>query len=395
MSQPGSSNHSGYMHTIIKQIGRKGFIGELPPFCATEDFDSYLSAKTIEKRQAILKNQSRYEFSEISQNEKFGIAHIKFLRKMVDEGYNKHFRCLEEYLGFYTPPQRRILISKNLTLNQYSPFPAYSDIEGETLDNLRIPPHLTFIYIDRNIINPDKEPLLTMTLDMGNKEENINSFSPILFTHTNDYFWRCIGFSCSSSCSCKGHCSNNTFFMIDRKLFPFEMYRNDPLMGFLLRSPVFIPAGTPLMEFTGEVMDHVRKPNVDYAYQVTIGTDTKLKELVKEQPFTEQYQDLLKRIMNRNFHIDPTYFGNIGRMAGHSCYPNLEVVRVYKRSLSPAHARLIMISMTDIYPGTPLTIDYGKIYEERLSEICRCGSFSCPQGHHEELKNLNFLNVNT
>uniref|UniRef100_A0A1I7TGW2 Uncharacterized protein n=1 Tax=Caenorhabditis tropicalis TaxID=1561998 RepID=A0A1I7TGW2_9PELO len=39
-----------------------------------------------------------------------------------------------------------------------------------------------------------------------------------------------------------------------------------------------------------------------------------------------------------------------------------------------------------------LTIDYGKIYEERLSEICRCGSFSCPQGHHEELKNLNFLN---
>ncbi|EGT35522.1 hypothetical protein CAEBREN_03245 [Caenorhabditis brenneri] len=351
---------------------------------------------------------------------------------------------LQDYLNQYKPPDQRILITENITFNELDQIPVYCDVT-EKLEDLVIPERLAFDYVDCSFVNKELEPDLVKAIKMSEKEsnqiicdcavhdllcyENVNcpcfktnkamrehfseknskqsafhSLNPILISSPFNIAYENCGFACSDECACEGKCDNNSLLIPHRYLFPLEIYRNDIDMGFLVRSPVFIPAGTPVMEYTGEIVDYERLRKLDkfdfeehksYILKCTYEDDAVFREFLKTLNFTKDYEKLLLKLYtNKNFYIDPTNFGNVGRMAAHSCCPNLEVLRVYRKSLSPAHVSLIMVTIEDVYPGTPFSFDYGPEYAEKLKDYCKCGTFACRNNQKtDEFKNMDSHNL--
>lgn len=344
----------------------------------------------------------------------------------------------KDYLGIYRTPDVRFQITNNITFNKYNPIPVYCDV-SKSLDEVKenIPDTLAFQYINVNVVDPVEEEHLANAVKMANENENnriscdchakgkrcdqitcpcysmnqlmtmlqynrdlsdptvFGSKKPILFKHSREMFYGYCGFSCSKHCGCDGTCNLNTMFLIEKNLFPLEIFRPDPIIGFGIRSPVFIPAGTPVMEFTGEIMcrDRVRQEN-NYTYQCSYQDDDKWRLFLREQKrFDENYRKLLVALHEIDYFVDPTFYGNVGRMAAHSCCPNMEMIRIFRESLSPAHLSFVMVTLEDVYPGTPLTIDYGSLY---VLESCKCNSFACRNGPYKDVfKKFNSLSLAT
>lgn len=76
--------------------------------------------------------------------------------------------------------------------------------------------------------------------------------------------------------------------------------------------------------------------------------------------------------------IDPTFIGNIGRYANHSCDPNLSLHLVRIETLTP---RVALFTNKDIKAGEELTFDYGYENdggnEKNGCTKCLCGSKNC------------------
>lgn len=90
--------------------------------------------------------------------------------------------------------------------------------------------------------------------------------------------------------------------------------------------------------------------------------------------------------------IDPTLYGNVGRMFNHCCEPNmttLEIAPANEVATQPAPAAGTLVSSIprvgffakcDIPKGTECTLDYcpgRKVHEMRKVERCACGSDRC------------------
>ncbi|EGT54312.1 hypothetical protein CAEBREN_14041 [Caenorhabditis brenneri] len=301
----------------------------------------------------------------------------------------------KKYDGMYRTPDVRFQITSNLTFNKYNPIPVYCDVSN-TLDELKtnIPDTLAFQYINVNVVDPVKEIHLANAIEMANESpNNRGSLKPILFKHSREMFYGYCGFSCSKLCGCDGKCDLNAMFLIEKNLFPLEIFRPDPIIGFGIRSPVFIPAGTPVMEFTGEIMSRKRVGSENnYTYQCSYHNDDKWRLFLGQQPrFNDNYRKLLLALHQIDYYVDPTFYGNVGRMAAHSCCPNMEMIRIFRESLSPAHLSFVMVTLEDVFPGTPLTIDYGSLYE---LESCKCNSFACRSGPNADVfKKFNTLSL--
>ncbi|CAL2030603.1 unnamed protein product [Caenorhabditis brenneri] len=342
----------------------------------------------------------------------------------------------KKYDGMYRTPDVRFQITSNLTFNKYNPIPVYCDV-SQSLHELKtnIPDTLAFQYINVNVVDPVKEIHLANAIEMANESPNnrircdchsrgqrcdrvacpcfymnnqmtmlqykhlsvddteFGSLKPILFKHSREMFYGYCGFSCSKACGCDGKCDLNAMFLIEKNLFPLEIFRPDPIIGFGIRSPVFIPAGTPVMEFTGEIMSRKRVGSENnYTYQCSYHNDDKWRLFLGQQPkFNDNYRKLLLALHQIDYYVDPTFYGNVGRMAAHSCCPNMEMIRIFRESLSPAHLSFVMVTLEDVFPGTPLTIDYGSLYE---LESCKCNSFACRSGPNKDVfKKFNTLSL--
>ncbi|CAL2039279.1 unnamed protein product [Caenorhabditis brenneri] len=358
-------------------------------------------------------------------------------------------RVLRPYLNQYQPPEKRILVAQNITFNELDPIPVYCDIT-KGLEDLVIPKTLAFDYTDCNFVNRELEPELVeavgMSLDPRNHikcdcdGKNIlcyenedcpcykmnrdmqslrgvnnteppcefHTLRPITISYPFNIMYENCGFACSNSCGCKGKCYNNALLLPHRFLFPLEIFRSDSVIGFQVMCPVFIPAGTPILEFNGEILElgtleklgPLYKEHLAYSLQCSFSDDKDFRNFFNRLNFTDEYKEVLTKLYRKKeFWIDPTNFGNVGRMISHSCCPNLEVLRVYRKSLSPAHVSLAMVAIEDIYPRTPFSFDYGPKYKidskRSLQRFCRCGLFSC-QGkgnQNEEFKKLDTFNM--
>ncbi|PIC35234.1 hypothetical protein B9Z55_014656 [Caenorhabditis nigoni] len=336
-----------------------------------------------------------------------------------------------KYDDTYTPPARRIRITRNITFDKNDVIPVYSDLPGETLENLEIPDNFVYEYSNVNFVDKSQESDLVKAMELAQQEENLikcnchsgdnvvpcyenkkcpcykmnkmlrnfqfhikdrsrcefSSFKPIILAKHTDVMFDNIGFSCSEMCACAGKCTNNALFLANKNIFPLEIYRQNPHVGFNIRSSVPIPAGTPFKTFTGEIREsvNVSDEDLDYAFKVWQHDETRIPVDLKDMKFTGEYKRLLLELFQRDFFICPTTYGNVGRTAGHSCVPNVEILRVYQKSVSPAHINLIMVAREDIIPGTPLTIDYGAEFAERLKDVCQCGTFACSNSKDKEL----------
>lgn len=345
----------------------------------------------------------------------------KYKKNVIPENSTGVFEKfeLEKYTKCYVPPPERILITKNITFNENNVIPVFSDIPNENLKNLKLQDFFVYEYGDANMVDKTKDVNLVKAIELAKEEKNLikcpctdgrcyeneecpcfqvnrklrsfqttvneeertafTSFKPILLAQTSNVMYDVVGFACSELCNCEGKCNNNALLLGQKSVFPLEMYRNDPNIGFCIRCPVPIPAGTPFTTFVGDLMDvrFLKSPAENYSYEAWRGDEVRMLDILEKTDFTTEYKTLLKALFRHSFQVNPTKYGNVGRTAGHSCVPNCELLRVYQKSLSPAHINLVMVALEDIVPGTPITIDYGKEYGERLKNVCGCGTFYC------------------
>lgn len=360
-------------------------------------------------------------------------------KKTITQNEESEFeKCLEKYTNLYVPPPTRIRITKNITFNEKDVIPVYSDVPGETLKNLSLNDFFVYEYGDSNLVDKTKDANLFKALELAKEENNLikctcadgrcyenkdcpcfqvnhklqafqattdqnkrtvfSSFKPILLTQSSNAMYDCVGFACSELCGCQGKCNNNALLLGQKNVFPIEIYRNNPDIGFCIRSPVPIPAGTPFKTFVGDLTDvkFLHHPHQDYSYEAWRMDEFRMIDVVNEMNFTQEYKNLLKDLFRHSFQVNPSKYGNVGRTAGHSCVPNCELLRVYQKSLSPAHINLVMVSLEDIIPGTPITIDYGKQYADRLKKLCGCGTFYCQNGEDKEkFEGMGFPDITT
>lgn len=326
--------------------------------------------------------------------------------------------------GRYNPPKERLLIigekSKNWQTNAF----VYSDIPKEEPATTTIPKTLLYKYTNKNCINEKKYPALesitkeaekkiikcdccsggtikkcwqnpncpcykmniklrnfqNVTNHVVHEKTNFSTFKPILLRDSDPYF-DTIGFACSEECECKGKCTNNVTFLLEKEIVQLELFRKSEVMGFGLRSNAFIPAGTPVAEFTG-VMIHgdVPKSEDDYAYAVFSESDTFSVLIPQLFSKTSRFIAEMKKQFEKEerWFINPKHIGNIARTCCHSCEPNLTLVRVFQKGFSPAHCRLLLVTQEVIFPGVEMTFDYGPGYiRETLGNNCLCNKAGC------------------
>lgn len=351
----------------------------------------------------------------------------------IPEELDRYFEKL-----IYVAPRTRIRITDDIHLsNDTHRIPVYTDAKGETLKTVKIPNPLLYDHIINNMVDKVKEPLLYEAIKIAGSSENVirckccsqdpvvncfdnkdcpcfianqflqsrnkttdtneklkfHTFQPLMYNDGNPTYYNTVGFACSPKCACKGACTNNATYLIQKKLYSIEIYRADPQIGFGIRSTLFIPAGTPIIEYCGELVDGERLHSSleNYSYQLTDCEGDKhlynlLREKYKNNP---EYYDVLDELSKHHFHLDAKMQGSVGRFANHSCTPNMEPLRLFKEGFTPANMRMIFFTLKDIFPGEPLTLDYGSEYKVFRRQRCLCRTFACRSGpHYEKFSNL-------
>ncbi|ULT96326.1 hypothetical protein L3Y34_004735 [Caenorhabditis briggsae] len=324
----------------------------------------------------------------------------------------------------YLPPKQRLLMIGNKSLDWQTNVKVFSDIPKENPANADIPN--TMLYRYTNSLHVDKKKFKNL-LDLGKTEvkcecchsgsvvpcwanekcpcykqnvrlrgiqkimnqmshsrTNFSTFEPI-YLRDNDSYFDTFGFACSESCGCKGRCTNNVTLLLEKDIYQLEVFRKNANMGFGIRTNTAIPRGTPILEFTGElVQGKVPVSDGDYVYSVfqeaENGEDLISATLMKEKKVNKkQVQELKEHLAEgKEWFINPKRIGNLARTCCHSCEPNLSLVRVFQKGFTPAHCRLILVTQEVVFPGVELTFDYGAKYiEEHLKNNCLCGRASC------------------
>ncbi|XP_047039032.1 probable histone-lysine N-methyltransferase set-23 [Helicoverpa zea] len=166
-------------------------------------------------------------------------------------------------------------------------------------------------------------------------------------------------FECSDSCSCSTDCGNRV--VQKGPLEGLDIRRCEK--GFGLFATSFIPSGTFICEYAGEVITpsqaSVRHHN--NKLQGKMNYIFYLRELSGHHPIVTI--------------IDPSTFGNIGRYINHSCEPNCHIVPVRCGSPIP---KLSIFACADISLNEEITFHYGlnddnnpAAKSDRISCLCR------------------------
>jgi SET domain-containing protein len=140
---------------------------------------------------------------------------------------------------------------------------------------------------------------------------------------------------------------------VDR--LPFEI-RDSPIQGRGAFATRHIPAGTRLIEYTGERL-----------------TPRQADERYPDLP-DERHHTFLFAI-DDDVVIDAAVDGNEARFINHSCDPNCDAVI--------DDARIFIETIRDVAPGEELAYDYAYVLDERHSPAakrrfpCSCGAARC------------------
>ncbi|EGT47558.1 hypothetical protein CAEBREN_20454 [Caenorhabditis brenneri] len=336
-----------------------------------------------------------------------------------------------------TSPRRdrkRVQLLKNITTNLNDPISVFDHVasDPQTVEHLE---SITFLYTDRNILTeklkdldaefekPENKircnchtkeggyvkcwknpscPCYQMNMKLRNiqvngdrylmkkeregkekaslyhKPTNFSTFEPHHFNSRS--FWYSIGFACSEECSCKGCCSNNSTYLVDKKINRLEIFRESFLTGFGVRTLNFIPAGTVVCEFTGEMIElqSLDVKDFHYAFEIVSSSEKTKNKLITAMNAKGELKRLLeKAYTEKAWFLNSKKIGNVPRCFNHSCEANTTTVRVFQKGFSPSHIRFLVVTTEDVFPGEELTFHYGEEYLDQYIPVCGCGKKSC------------------
>lgn len=165
-------------------------------------------------------------------------------------------------------------------------------------------------------------------------------------------------YECGLSCKCPPSCHNRVSQLGLR--FQLEVFKTESV-GWGLRSQDFIPSGSFICEYVGELLN-------DMQAEERSGCDEYLFNLGGEDEYT----------------IDAGIYGNVGRFLNHSCSPNLYAQNVLYDHVDKRMPHVMLFATMDIPPLQELTFDYNyeidSVYDENgnvKTKICCCGAPDC------------------
>ena len=136
---------------------------------------------------------------------------------------------------------------------------------------------------------------------------------------------------------------------------PWIMAAESTIHGRGVYARVPIPAGTRVIEYTGE---RITKAESDRREKL---------RAARERRGGDGCVYIFE--LNRRYDLDGRQRSNLARLLNHSCAPNCrsDIIR----------GRIWILAKEDIPAGAELTFDYGYTYRESFQHPCRCGADSC------------------
>ncbi|KAI7898435.1 uncharacterized protein BX663DRAFT_524706 [Cokeromyces recurvatus] len=177
-------------------------------------------------------------------------------------------------------------------------------------------------------------------------------------------------YECNQWCACDAGTCKNRVVQKGRKI-PLEIFKTYN-KGWGVRSRRFIPKGTFIEEYIGEV--------------ITIEEGDRRGILYDKLKCSYLFDmDFARDELNTKYVIDSFVLGNVSRFFNHSCSPNLDVYAVYYDSADNLMHRLAFFAKRDIQKGEELCFDYNGrrdvLNEENNDDAscyaCHCGSSEC------------------
>ncbi|VDO03338.1 unnamed protein product [Rodentolepis nana] len=159
-------------------------------------------------------------------------------------------------------------------------------------------------------------------------------------------------FECSPLCKCGSSCPFRVV-QLGRKI-PLTLFRTSNGRGWGVRTPHFIPKGTFVIEYVGEI--------------ITMNEAFRRGELYDREGQTYIFE--LDYDLPSQFAIDNCHTGNASRFINHSasflisnltyqhCDPNLKIHHVFIDGANPKLPRIAFFAKRNIKEGEELTIDY-------------------------------------
>ncbi|XBI80864.1 uncharacterized protein LOC119308903 isoform X2 [Triticum dicoccoides] len=184
-------------------------------------------------------------------------------------------------------------------------------------------------------------------------------------------------YECGPSCRCPPTCHNRVSQHGPK--VPLEIFKTGKT-GWGVRSLSFIPSGSFVCEYVGEVLQETeaeRTENDEYLFDIGRDDDDDEEEEGPESSKSEMTAEGL------GYTIDAAKCGNVGRFINHSCSPNMHAQDVLWDHDDRRMPHVMLFAEKNIRPLQELTYDYnynignvrknGKVKEKK----CFCGSSKC------------------
>jgi len=171
---------------------------------------------------------------------------------------------------------------------------------------------------------------------------------------------------CNAYCNCELSCPNRR-----KKTTASVCIFKTSDRGWALKTLESIPAGSFVIEYTGEVIDQAE----------ALRRSTIYKQTENNYLFDLDYNEESEA----TYSIDATHQGNLSRFINHSCNANLQTWPVTSCNENPKMHRLYYFAMRNIRAGEELTVDYsgGILLNQPVpppredSLTCKCGAVNC------------------
>ncbi|GFZ02051.1 SU(VAR)3-9 homolog 5 [Actinidia rufa] len=191
-------------------------------------------------------------------------------------------------------------------------------------------------------------------------------------------------YECGPSCKCPPSCHNRVSqhgIKIQLEIFKTES------RGWGVRSLTFIPSGSFICEYTGELLEDKeaeQRHNDEYLFDIgkNLSDCSFIDGPLALKPDAQNCSKEVEE--DSGFTIDAAQFGNVGRFINHSCSPNLYAQNVLYDHEDKKMPHIMLFAAENIPPLQELTYHYNYSVDQVHDSSgnikvknCYCGSAEC------------------